>query len=135
VNRASRGSVAPARARFRGKGGKVVVIPLPPAVARALDRAVDGRDGGPILCNIHGSRMDRHAATRRLKHLAHIAGIRMPRMHPHILRHTYVTTMLDAGVSLATTTSSPRTWPPEPHDGTERLSRGLSRKRCFRRCR
>jgi site-specific recombinase XerD len=35
-----------------------------------------------------------------LKHLAVRAGIRMPRMHPHMLRHTYVTTMLDAGVSL-----------------------------------
>ena len=40
--------------------------------------------------------MDRNAATRRLKHLAATAGIRMPRMHPH----TFVTTMLDAGVSL-----------------------------------
>ncbi|RQW93417.1 tyrosine-type recombinase/integrase, partial [Micromonospora globispora] len=28
------------------------------------------------------------------------AGIRMPRMHPHMLRHTFVTTMLDAGLSL-----------------------------------
>ena len=37
--------------RVRGKGGKVVLIPLPPAVARVLDRAVDGRDGGPILRN------------------------------------------------------------------------------------
>jgi integrase/recombinase XerD len=24
----------------------------------------------------------------------------MPSMHPHMLRHTFVTTMLDAGVSL-----------------------------------
>jgi site-specific recombinase XerD len=77
----------------RGKGGKVVLIPLPPAVARALDRAVEGRDCGPILRNTHGGRMDRHAATRRLKHLATDAGIRMPRMHPHMLRHTFVTTM------------------------------------------
>ncbi|MGW3783636.1 tyrosine-type recombinase/integrase [Micromonospora chokoriensis] len=28
------------------------------------------------------------------------SGTRMPRMHPHMLRHTFVTTMLDAGVSL-----------------------------------
>ena len=82
--------------RVRGKGGKVVLVPLPPAI----DRAVDGRDGGPILRNTRGARMDRHAATRRLKQLAETAGIRMPRMHPHMLRHTFVTTMLDAGVSL-----------------------------------
>lgn len=82
--------------RVRGKGGKVVLVPLPPAVARAIDQAVDDRTAGPILRNAHGRRMDRHAATRRLKHLAHTAGIRMPRMHPHMLRHTFVTTMLDA---------------------------------------
>ena len=44
--------------------------------------------------------MDRHAATRRLKRLADQAGVRPPRMHPHMLRHTFVTTMLDAGVDL-----------------------------------
>jgi integrase/recombinase XerD len=86
--------------RVRGKGGKVVLVPLPPAVSRAIDRAVGDRDDGPILRNTLGVRMDRHAATRRLKHLAATAGIRMPRMHPHMLRHTFVTTMLDAGVSL-----------------------------------
>jgi len=86
--------------RVRGKGGKVVLVPLPPAVARAIDRAIDDRSAGPILRNTLGARMDRHAATRRLKHLAQAAGIRMPRMHPHMLRHTFVTTMLDAGVSL-----------------------------------
>jgi integrase/recombinase XerD len=85
--------------RVRGKGGKVL-IPLPPAVGRAIDRAVDGRAAGPILRNTLGARMDRHAATRRLRQLAKTGEIRMPRMHPHMLRHTFVTTMLDAGVSL-----------------------------------
>jgi hypothetical protein len=86
--------------------------------------------------------VDRHAATRRLHTLADQAGVRLPRMHPHMLRHTFVTTMLDAGVDLrdvqiaarhadpappcATTapartstatpeTSSPHTWPPAPN--------------------
>jgi integrase/recombinase XerD len=29
-----------------------------------------------------------------------VHGVRMLRMHPHLLRHAYVTTMLDAGVNL-----------------------------------
>jgi site-specific recombinase XerD len=54
---------------------------------------------GPIL-RTGGSRMDRHAATRRLRRLAEASGMRIPRLHPHMLRHTFVTTMLDAGVDL-----------------------------------
>ena len=83
-----------------GKGTKVVLVPLPPAVARAIDRAAGCRAGGPILLTTRGSRMDRHAATRRLHHLAETAGIQIARAHPHMLRHTYVTTMLDAGADL-----------------------------------
>ena len=84
--------------RVHGKGDKVVLIALPPAVARAIDRATADRTDGPILLSRTGNRMDRHAATRRLRALAGPAGIQLPRMHPHMLRHTYVTTMLDAGV-------------------------------------
>ena len=86
--------------RVYGKGTKIVLVPLPPAVGRAIDRAVGLRDRGPILLNTRGARMDRHAATRRLRHLAEAAGIQIARAHPHMLRHTYVTTMLDAGADL-----------------------------------
>ena len=81
--------------RVVGKGHKIVLVPLPPAVGRSVDRA-----DGPLLLDTMGRRLDRHAATRRLRHLAEDAGVRLPRMHPHMLRHTYVTTMLDAGVEL-----------------------------------
>src|SRR5262245_11065275 len=47
-----------------------------------------------------GTRMDRHGASRRLKRLSQQAGVTTTRMHPHMLRHTFVTTMLDAGVDL-----------------------------------
>jgi integrase/recombinase XerD len=86
--------------RVCGKGTKIVLVPLPPAVGRAIDRAVADRASGPILLNSRGARMDRHAATRRLRHLAQHAGVRITRPHPHMLRHTFVTTMLDAGVDL-----------------------------------
>jgi integrase len=51
--------------RVCGKGTKVVLVPLPPAVGRAIDRAIGSRTSGPILLNSRGTRMDRHAATRR----------------------------------------------------------------------
>jgi site-specific recombinase XerD len=86
--------------RVWGKGDKVALVPLPPAVGRAIERAVDGRSVGPILRSRTGSRMDRHCATRRLHALAGAAGVSTARMHPHMLRHTFVTTMLDAGVDL-----------------------------------
>jgi integrase/recombinase XerD len=86
--------------RLCGKGGKVVLVPLPPAVGRAIERAVDIRQDGPILLTRRGTRMDRHCATRRLRRLAESTGLRLPRMHPHMLRHTFVTAMLDAGVDL-----------------------------------
>jgi integrase/recombinase XerD len=63
-------------------------------------RAVGSRTVGPILLNSRGARMDRHAATRRLRQLAGSACIQVARAHPHMLRHTFVTTMLDAGVDL-----------------------------------
>ena len=86
--------------RVCGKGTKIVLIPLPPADSRAIDRTVGDRTHGPVLLNSRGSRMDRHAATRRLRRLAATAHIQVGRAHPHMLRHTFVTTMLDAGVDL-----------------------------------
>jgi len=60
--------------RVCGKGTKIALIPLPPAVGQAIDRAIGTRTSGPILINSRGARMDRHAATRRLRRLAETAG-------------------------------------------------------------
>jgi integrase len=42
--------------RVCGKGGKVVLVPLPPAVGRAIDQAIGDRGSGPILLNSRGAR-------------------------------------------------------------------------------
>ncbi len=73
--------------KVRGKGGKTILVPLPPAVPRAVDRAAGGRTSGPLLLNRYQTRMDRQAATRRLAALAAASRMRMPPLHPHMLRH------------------------------------------------
>jgi integrase/recombinase XerD len=113
--------------KVRGKGDKTVLIPLPPAVARAIEHATERREQGPILRNTVGRRMDRHAATRRLRQLSEAAGIRMPRMHPHMLRHTFVTTMLDAGVSLRDVQIAARHADPKTTMRYDRARRNLDR--------
>jgi integrase len=43
--------------RVCGKGTKIVLVPLPPAVGRAIDRAIGSRTRGPVLLNSRGARM------------------------------------------------------------------------------
>jgi len=52
------------RAQIALAGG-VVLVPLPPEVVRAIDRAVGECLSGPIPRNTIGARMDLHAATRQ----------------------------------------------------------------------
>jgi len=95
--------------RVLGMGDKVALVPLPPAVGRAIERAVDGRLRGPILRSRTGSRMDRRCATRRLRALARTAGVSTARMHPHMLRHTLSPQCSTPGWTCATCRSPPGT--------------------------
>lgn len=81
------------------KGGKIVVIPLAPRTARAVDLAIGERCGGPIFLGASGDRLDRHGAARIVRRVARRAGITKP-VGPHTLRHAFITAALDAGVPL-----------------------------------
>ena len=80
------------------KGGKRALIPLVPRTARAIDLVVDERTGGPILLGNRG-RLDRFEAYRIVRRLGRKAGIGFP-VHPHCLRHAFITNALDAGCTL-----------------------------------
>jgi integrase/recombinase XerD len=71
----------------------------PQLVGLSTEPSVTGTVG-PILLNQRAHRMDQHCATRRLLQLAEASVVRRPRMHPHMLWHIFVTTMLGARVGL-----------------------------------
>ncbi|QLF84845.1 tyrosine integrase [Gordonia phage BBQValindra] len=85
--------------RFVGKGGKPALVPMPPSVQRAVDAAIACRTTGPLIVRRDGSRMTRRSADRVVKRCAKAAAITAVSVSPHTLRHTFVVSALDAGVS------------------------------------
>lgn len=71
--------------RIVGKGGKPATIPLPPLVARILDRAAAGRVDGPLLASRTGRQLDRNDIYKRVAIIGRDAGL--GHVHPHQLRH------------------------------------------------
>ncbi|HEY3087108.1 MAG TPA: site-specific integrase [Jatrophihabitantaceae bacterium] len=63
----------------------------------------------------------------RLRALQAVAGVRIARMHPHMLRHTFVTTMLDAGVDLRDTQIAARHADPRTTMRYDRARNNLDR--------
>jgi site-specific recombinase XerD len=81
------------------KGNKRQTIPLPPKVVRVIEQAVGTRTAGPILLTAAGTRMTRRNAARTVDVIARRA--KLPyHVHPHMGRHSFVTTALDAGAAL-----------------------------------
>jgi len=113
--------------RVCGKGTKVVLVPLPPAAGRSIGRAVASRARGPILLNRRGARMDRHAATRRLRWLAASADIQIARAYPaHAPSHTSRPCPTLA-LTCAMSRSPPGTPIPAPRCGTTGPATNLDR--------
>jgi hypothetical protein len=75
---------------IHSKGDKVA-LPPPAACGSTGDGPRDRRPlERPLLRGRTGRRMDRHAATRRLRALASIAGVSTERMRPQTLRQTHL---------------------------------------------
>ena len=95
--------------RVMGKGGKERVVPLPAAAREALGAWLDSRRGPGVLAEpLFTSLRPRPDGPRRLgardmrrvlKARARRAGI-ADRVHPHRLRHSYATHLLDMGADL-----------------------------------
>jgi site-specific recombinase XerD len=87
--------------RITRKGGKRSTIPLAPRTAEAIDVYLEGRTSGPLFSTSSGSRLDQPAVWRTLRRLASKAvPAKATSLHPHDLRHAFVTLSLDAGASL-----------------------------------
>ena len=83
------------------KGGKSGSAPLSRPVEAALAEANHGRTRGPLLLNTGGRRMTRSNAQCILDRAMKEVRGNVPRVTPHVLRHTWVTLAVDAGVSLS----------------------------------
>jgi site-specific recombinase XerD len=87
--------------RITRKGGKKSTVPLAPRTSEAIDTYLDGRNTGPLFSTSTGARLDQPAVWRTLRRLAAVAvPAKSASLHPHDLRHAFVTLSLDAGASL-----------------------------------
>lgn len=87
--------------RIARKGGKRATLPLAPRTVHALDGYLDGRSTGPLFTTATGKALDRVAVWRTVRRLAATAvPSKAATLHPHDLRHAFVTLSLDAGADL-----------------------------------
>ena len=89
--------------RVRGKGNKQRIVPLVSKAREALHRYLPRRGelgaGGALLLNRRGGRLTARSVARHLARYALIAGARR-HVHPHALRHSFATHLLDMGADL-----------------------------------
>jgi integrase/recombinase XerD len=93
--------------RCLGKGAKERIVPIGAAAVRALQRylvharpaLVGRRPTAALFVNRRGGRLTRQSVWTMLRANARAAGLRTP-VHPHTLRHSFATHLLDRGADL-----------------------------------
>jgi integrase/recombinase XerD len=93
--------------RAAGKGGKERVVPIGrqgiEALRRYLSRGrpfLDRRHRPEVFLNAQGGALTRAGAFLILRRLAEKAGLDPARVHPHLLRHSFATHLLEGGADL-----------------------------------
>jgi integrase/recombinase XerD len=93
--------------RVVGKGGKERIVPLGRPAAEAVRRYLamgrphlDRRYRPELFLNARGGPLTRAGAFLVLRKLAAKAGLEPERVHPHLLRHSFATHLLEGGADL-----------------------------------
>lgn len=93
--------------RVVGKGDKERVVPIGRHAAEALRRYLargrpylDARRRPELFLNARGGPLTRAGAFLILRRLAEKAGLDPQRVHPHLLRHSFATHLLEGGADL-----------------------------------
>jgi integrase/recombinase XerD len=93
--------------RTVGKGGKERVVPVGRKAVEALQRYLargrphlDRRHRPELFLNAKGGPLTRAGAFLILRKLAEKAGLEPARVHPHLLRHSFATHLLEGGADL-----------------------------------
>jgi integrase/recombinase XerD len=93
--------------RVLGKGGKERVVPVGREAVEALRRYLargrphlDRRHRSELFLNAKGGALTRAGAFLILRDLAEKAGLEPGRVHPHLLRHSFATHLLEGGADL-----------------------------------
>jgi integrase/recombinase XerD len=93
--------------RTIGKGSKERIVPVGREAVEALRRYLargrpflDKRHRPELFLNAQGGALTRAGAFLILRRLAEAAGLEAGRVHPHLLRHSFATHLLEGGADL-----------------------------------
>lgn len=86
----------------KGKGGKERIAPLNKAAIRKLIEYLKIKEESPWLFpgHVKGKHLTRQAFHQMLKDLSIRAGLDPARVHPHVIRHSFATHLLNSGADL-----------------------------------
>ena len=85
------------------KSGESRSVPVPKAVAEALEVVLNGRSSGPLFPDTQGGQIQVHNwRARSFKRAVEKSGLEVDGLRPHSLRHTFASLAIASGVDVVT---------------------------------